>query len=91
MIDVPVFVAPASSGNGRSALPSYRHSFVADDLIPEPDLISPARETLAQRACRFQAMVDSGQAGSRAEVARMLGCSRAWVTRVLGRSANGSG
>jgi len=30
----------------------------------------------------LQAMLDNGQARSRAELARLLPCSRAWVTKV---------
>jgi biotin operon repressor len=32
-------------------------------------------------------MLDTGLVRSRAELARALGCSRAWVTKVLGSAA----
>jgi len=42
------------------------------------------RETPRQRAHRDQALLAGGQVGNRAELARALDCSRAWVTKVLG-------
>ena len=44
-----------------------------------------SHDTSEERARRFQAMLDSGQASNRADLARLLGCSRAWVTKVLTR------
>jgi len=44
------------------------------------------RETTEERRQRFQQLLDSGEANSRADLARKLGCSRAWVTKVLGSS-----
>ena len=43
------------------------------------------------RAVPFQAMLDTGQVADRAELARALGCSMAWVTRVLGTDVAGAG
>ncbi len=43
----------------------------------------PKRETKEERATRFQQLMnDNGW--TRAELARQLGVSRAWVTKVLG-------
>jgi hypothetical protein len=84
VVDVPVFVAPELPGNGRNGSPFYRHTFWADDLIPEPKPVVLPKETPYQRAHRFQTMLDTGLVTNRAELARALGCSRAWVTRVLG-------
>ncbi len=44
---------------------------------------SPPHQTMEERAKRFQAMLDSGQVRNRADLARKLGCSRAWVTSAL--------
>jgi hypothetical protein len=43
----------------------------------------PARKSTADLAAEFQHLLDTGQAKNRADVARLVGCSRAWVTRVL--------
>ena len=40
------------------------------------------RETQVERAARFQRLMDEN-GWSRAELARQLGVSRAWVTKVL--------
>ncbi len=42
----------------------------------------PKRETMEARAHRFQRLMDEN-GWSRAELARQLGVSRAWVTKVL--------
>ncbi|MFC1547045.1 helix-turn-helix domain-containing protein [Candidatus Neomarinimicrobiota bacterium] len=49
----------------------------------------PQRETKEERAARFQRLMDDN-GWSRAELARQLGVSRAWVTKVL-RTPNGVG
>jgi hypothetical protein len=85
-VDVPLFVAPAPSSNGRPTTPCYRHAFVAEDLIPPRGPVPLPEETPLQRARRFQRMIDTGQAENRADLARPLGCSRAWVTKVLARA-----
>ena len=69
---------------GRLYRRPIRHAFVPDELLAELPIPKPRAETKRQRANRFQAMLDAGEARSRAELARLLGCSRAWVTRVLG-------
>jgi hypothetical protein len=39
---------------------------------------------MEERRASFQAILDSEPGLTRAALARRLGCSRAWVTRVLG-------
>ena len=70
--------------NGRLCRRALRHALLLDELIPEVSDRPPAPQPLPDGAAVFQAMLDSGQAGSRAELARAPGCSRAWVTKVLG-------
>ncbi len=41
-------------------------------------------EAVSQRVVAFQAMLDADPGLTRAGLARKLGCSRAWVTKVLG-------
>jgi DNA-binding transcriptional regulator LsrR (DeoR family) len=43
----------------------------------------PIRETIQERAASFQQLMDDND-WTRAELARQLGISRAWVTKVLG-------
>ena len=43
----------------------------------------PQRETIEERATRFHRLMDEN-GWTRAELARQLGVSRAWVTKVLG-------
>jgi DNA-binding transcriptional regulator YdaS (Cro superfamily) len=50
-------------------------------VIPAPP--AKPQETPAERALRFQRMLDAGEVGSRAELARRLGVARSWVTQVL--------
>lgn len=89
-LDVPLFVALTSFGNGRLSVPRLRHAFAAEDLIIPPAPLRLPKEAPVQRARRFQAMLDNGEARNRAEVARLLGCSRAWVTKVLGSGGTGA-
>ena len=48
--------------------------------VPPPAAVR-RREGPLERAQRFQSMVE--ELGSRAAVARRLGCSRAWVTKAM--------
>lgn len=50
------------------------------EVTPAPAVI---HETPEERALRFQRMLDLGEVGSRAELARRLGVARSWVTQVL--------
>ena len=86
-LNVPVFIAPTASSNRLAGMPYYRHAFDPEALIPEPEPVPLPTETPLQRACRYQAMLDAGLVSNRAELARALGCSRAWVTKVLGNAA----
>ena len=70
--------------NGRLRRQNLRHAFLPDDLLTEAPVSKPPPEPKPDRAARFQQMIDSGVVGNRAELARLLGCSRAWVTKVLG-------
>jgi len=71
---------PDFGPNGRPDRRGYAHAFTASALVPAPGV---PKETPLRRAKRFQAMLDSDQARNRADVARQLRCSRAWVTKVL--------
>ena len=70
-------------GNGRPRIPGFRHTVAAADLILDAEPVITPTETPPQRAARFQAMLDTGQGRNRADVARLMGCSRAAVTKVL--------
>jgi hypothetical protein len=48
--------------------------------------LKPPRETKEERAARFQRLMDDN-GWIRAELARQLGVSRAWITKVLGTPA----
>jgi hypothetical protein len=89
-LNVPVFVAPTSSGSRLAAMPYYRYAFDPAALVPQPKPLPMPKETPLQRAQRYQAMLDGGLVRNRAELARALGCSRAWVTRVLGTGSQAS-
>ena len=71
--------------NGRLCQRALRHALLLDELLPGvPEPVSEP-EPKPDRVAVFQAMLDTGLVSNRAELARALGCSRAWVTRVLGR------
>jgi hypothetical protein len=70
--------------NGRPCNRPLRHALLLHELTVEAPSPPVAPEARPDRAVLFQAMLDTGQASSRAELARLLGCSRAWVTRALG-------
>jgi len=70
--------------NGRLCHRALRHALLLDELIFEAPRPAPAPEPRPDRIALFQAMLASGQVRNRAELARALGCSRAWVTKVLG-------
>ena len=72
-----------------SALPRFRYAFDPAALAPKPEPLPLPKETPFQRAQRYQAMLDTELVSNRAELARALGCSRAWVTKVLGRGLTG--
>jgi hypothetical protein len=83
-LSVPVFIAPTASDSPMSALSRFRYAFDPAALVPDTKPLTLPRETPRERAQRYQAMLDTGLVSNRAELARTLGCSRAWVTRVLG-------
>jgi len=80
-LNLPQFVTSTSSDSGSSA--RLRHAFSASQLRPKPQLVPAPREPPIKHARRFQAMLDSGLAANRTDIARIEGCSRAWVTKVL--------
>ena len=48
-------------------------------------VVRPRLESPEDRASRFMSMLTSGAVGSRAELARRMGCSRSYITKVLRR------
>jgi hypothetical protein len=70
--------------NGRLCNRPLRHALLLQELPVEVPTAPVAPGRKPDRAAVFQAMLDTGLVTSRAELARALGCSRAWVTRVLG-------
>jgi hypothetical protein len=85
IIELAFYIEPHFGPNGRPERHGYAHAFTEDALSPPP---GSQKETPPERASRFQAMLDSGEARSRADLARLLGCSRAWVTKVLSTLPN---
>ncbi len=72
--------------NGRMRRRALRHAFrPGEPLTQLPAQTPPERKP--DRKALFQAMLDSGQARNRAELAQFLARSRAWVTKVLGAGA----
>ncbi len=64
-----------------------RHALLLHKLPIEAPSPPVAREPKPDHAALFQAMLDTGLISNRIAVARALGCSRAWVTKVLGLAA----
>ena len=67
---------------------TFHHGRPAESVVRTPSPLTEPRkkkprETPEQRAIRFHRMLQSGQVSSRSELARRLGCSRAWVTQAL--------
>ena len=93
LVNIILFVRPEFAPNGRPERQGYRYAVSLVAILPRPRASTARRETPWERAARFQLMLDSGNASNRAELARMLGCSRAWVTKVLaaGRSETSVG
>ena len=75
--------------SGRLCHRPLRHALLLRELVPGVPEPQPAPQPTPDRAALFQAMLDTGQVSNRAELARALGCSRAWVTKVLGTHAAG--
>ena len=59
-----------------------RHFFLDRELYLQNHPPKPKRETKADRAVRFRRLMEDN-GWTRAELARQLGVSRAWVTKVL--------
>lgn len=62
-----------------------RYFFLDRDLYLQNRPPKPHRETTEERAARFKQLMDEND-WTRAELARQLGVSRAWVTKVLKNS-----
>lgn len=70
--------------SSRVAAEFVLHHGVPSETPAELILATAERkETCEERALRFQRMLDCGEVGSRAELARRLGVARSWVTQVL--------
>ena len=82
-LSVPIFCSVALQSKRCFFRLRYARRPVAVQL-PLGKATSPRREAVEERAQRFQSMIDSGEANSPAHLARLFGCSKAWVTKVLG-------
>ena len=74
--------------NGRLCHRPLRHALLLHELLPEVSTPPATPEPKPDRAVLFRALLDSGLVSNRAKLARALGCSRAWVTRVLRRASH---
>lgn len=81
-LPVTIYCAIARQRRKRWFRLHLRDDPTLSNLSLRPEL-QTRRETPEDRRQRFQGMLDSGEAESRAHLARKLGCSRAWVTKVL--------
>jgi DNA-binding MarR family transcriptional regulator len=62
----------------------FKWSSVSDQIRAESESAKPKRDPM-RLAHHYQALLDSGEVETRAELARLLGVSRARVTQVLDR------
>jgi DNA invertase Pin-like site-specific DNA recombinase len=71
--------------SSRVAAEFVLHHSAPPESIPGviPQRQAKSQETPADRALRFQKLLQSGEVGSRAALARKLGVGRSWVTEVL--------
>ena len=56
----------------------------------EPVMRIARPESVEERASRFMSMLTSGKVGSRAELARRIGVSRSYITKVMRRLPAGA-
>jgi hypothetical protein len=82
-VNIGFYVAGPTGMNGRLCNRPLRHALLLHELPVELPTAPVAPEPKPDRAALFQAMLDSRPIANRAELARALGCSRAWVTEVL--------
>ena len=82
-----LFVSPGLAPAGRPERCGYRYAATIAALLPVPETSGIRNETPIGRAQRFQDMLQTGRAKNGADIARLLGCSRAWVTKVLAPGA----
>lgn len=83
-VNIGFYVAGPTGMNGRLCNRPLRHALVLDELPAEVPTPPAAPGPKPDRTALFQAVPDAGLVRNRADLARALGCSRAWVTRVLG-------
>ncbi len=83
LVNIILYPKPEFAPNGRPERLGYRYALTIATLSGPPETAKVWKETPLERAARFQQMLDSGQARNKAQLARLLGCSRAWVTKVL--------
>ena len=83
-VNIGFYVAGPTGMNGRLCNRPLRHALLFDERPAEVPTPPTPPQSKPDRAALFQAMLDIGLVANRAELARALGCSRAWVTRVLG-------
>jgi len=84
LANVGFYVAGATGMNGRLCHRAFPHALLLDELLPTSCTPPLAPEPTPDRAAILQAMLNTGHVRNRADLAGALGCSRAWVTRVLG-------
>ena len=69
-LNVILYLKPDFAKNGRPERCGYRYAFAIEALPPTSELPRVREETPLERGRRFQAMLDSGQVKSRAELAK---------------------
>ena len=68
----------------------FKWNSILDQIRVESESAKPKRDRM-RLAYEYQALLDSGAVGSRADLARHLGVSRARVTQVLKRLPGANG
>jgi len=85
-VNIRLCLKPDFAPNGRPKGSGYHYGLTVRPLLPSPQSRKVRKKTPEERARQFQAMLDSGVVENRAQLARLLGCSGAWVTKVPGRT-----
>ena len=62
----------------------FKWNSISDQIRAESEAAKPKRDRM-RLASYYQSLLDSGEVGTKAELARYLGISRARVTQVLNR------
>ncbi len=83
-LNVTLYLKPEFARNGRPKRRGYQYALnIAPLLLPAgPD--NPHKGAPEERANRLQSVPYFGIVENRAQLAQLLGCSRAWVTKVPG-------